>query len=390
MRIALLASAYHPAVGGVEEFTARLAAHLAARGHAIEVWTGRAGDHHGPSTDVVDGVAVRRLDFPLPRASIKPALGWPGRAARALRELRMAAKAFSPDLVNVHCFSGNGVYGAALSRLTGVPLVVSLHGETVMDDQDIYEHSTTLRAGLRLGLKQASSVTACSQFVLDDAVKRFGCAPGKSQVVFNAVDVHELVTRRPFDVPFDSFVLGLGRLVPKKGFDLLLRAFAGVTTDAGLVIAGLGREQQELQELAAALGIADRVCFPGVLDRGQVAWAMANARVFVMPSRVEPFGIVALEAWRAGVPLLATSHGGPAEFVRDGVDGVLIDPFDRSSFAVVLQGLLDDLDRGRPLAARGQARLPEFTWERVTSSFLEVYANIDHRRRPRPAPPVSS
>ena len=376
MRIALLASAYHPAVGGVEEFTAKLAAHLAARGHAIEVWTGRAGDHYGPSTDVVDGVAVRRLDFPLPRASIKPALRWPGRAAGALRELQMAAKAFSPDLVNVHCFSGNGVYGAALSRLTGVPLVVSLHGERVMDDQDIYEHSTTLRTGLRLGLKQASSVTACSQFVLDDAVKRFGCALGKSQVVFNAVDVHELVTRRPFDVPFDSFVLGLGRLVPKKGFDLLLRAFAGVTTDAGLVIAGRGPEQQPLQELAVKLGIGDRVCFPGVLDRAQVTWAMSNARVFVMPSRVEPFGIVALEAWQAGVPLLATSHGGPAEFVRNGIDGMLVATQDTLAFSAALHGLLANPQAAADLALRGAERTQEFAWADVTDRFLQIYVGL--------------
>ena len=72
--------------------------------------------------------------------------------------------------------------------------------------------------------------------------------------------------------------------------------------------------------------------FVGRLDRQAVAEAMAGATLFVMPSRLEPFGIVILEAWRAGVAVVATNHGGAPEFVRDGQDGVLVDPFDTGGF----------------------------------------------------------
>jgi glycogen synthase len=101
-------------------------------------------------------------------------LGFGPRAARAGRVMSAAVRDFRPDVLHVQCFSANGVYAASLSRLLRVPLVVSLQGETVMDDQDIYDHSVSLRVGLRAGLRQASAVTGCSKFVLEDAVRALG------------------------------------------------------------------------------------------------------------------------------------------------------------------------------------------------------------------------
>ena len=79
---------------------------------------------------------------------------------------------------------------------------------------------------------------------------------------------------------------------------------------------------------------------------------MAGARVFVMPSRLEPFGIVVLEGWRAGTAVVATNRGGPPEFVRDGEDGLLVDPFDTAAVAEVLGRLLSD-DGSPTLDGRG-------------------------------------
>jgi len=84
--------------------------------------------------------------------------------------------------------------------------------------------------------------------------------------------------------------------------------------------------------------------------------AMAGAELFVMPSRLEPFGIVVLEAWRAATAVLATDHGGPPEFVRDGEDGLLVDPFDTVAMAAALGRVLADGALRRSLAAAGNAR----------------------------------
>ncbi len=130
--------------------------------------------------------------------------------------------------------------------------MVTLQGETFMDDNDIYERSASLRLGLRAGLRRAHTVTGCSRFVLDDAVRRFGLAPGAGVVIPNGVEVHGHVPEIPLELPFKRFVLGLGRAVEKKGFDLLIDAFARLAPDqpdVGLVIGGDGAARPGLSAL---------------------------------------------------------------------------------------------------------------------------------------------
>jgi glycosyltransferase involved in cell wall biosynthesis len=277
----------------------------------------------------------------------------------------------------VQCFSAQGVYAAAISRLTGIPLIISLQGETVMDDDDIYEHSKSLRLGLRLGLREARAVSGCSAFVIDDAVRRFGLPAGRGVVVPNGVELGgDATAATPVELPFTRFVLGLGRVVHKKGFDLLLDAFADVSggsPDVGLAIGGRGEALAELRLRAEALGLADRVVFMGPLHRGQVTWAMRSAELFVMPSRIEPFGIVTLEALAAGCPVIVSSRGGASEVVRDGIDGLVVDPLDRLALARSIEMLLGDVDlRGR-LAEAGRERAKDYAWPQIMRDYLELY-----------------
>ena len=103
---------------------------------------------------------------------------------------------------------------------------------------------------------------------------------------------------------------------------------------------------------------------------------MLGATVFVMPSRIEPFGMVALEGWRAGVPIVVTSHGGPSEFVEDGVSGLVVDPYDREGLASALSSLLASGElRGR-LAENGRLQLPNFAWATLTERYESIYASV--------------
>jgi glycosyltransferase involved in cell wall biosynthesis len=374
MRVVLLPSAYTPAVGGVEVLTARLAHHLMLLGHEVEVWTGRSnGDLLSPS-ETVEGIPVRRFVFAMPRASVGSAIRTPLAAFSTLQQLRAAVRDFKPDVLNVQCFSGNGAYAAALSRMTGVPLVVTLQGETLMDDHDIYEHSMTLRASLRLGLRRAAAVTGCSAFTLNDVENRFGLDMRKAQVIFNGVD-HEAPSER-VELPFQRYVLGLGRVVRKKGFDLLLEAFARLSPkhlDVGLVIAGDGPERETLQQRVVELGLVERVHLSGSLRQSQVAAVMNGAEVFVMPSRIEPFGIVVLEAWRAAVPTVVTSHGGPPEFVRHGENGLVVDPLDSILLSASMETLLVHNSLRARLANAGKEEVRLFDWSKITAQYDALY-----------------
>ena len=390
-RVALLPSAYPPALGGVEELTRHLALALVDAGDDVEVWTLHGNDAEPETVEVRDDLIVRRFPMPLPATKWSSLYRTATIGPRTLFSMRNAVDAFRPDVVHVVCFGPNGAYATVLARLTRLPLVVTLQGETVMDDANIFETSRVLRSSLRRGLRAAACVTGCSAFTLADAEQRFGLEPGRGLVVANGVDVagihpgtSEQTTElpgqeEPFTRPDRPYILALGRVVEKKGFDLLLAAYGAADRArqvVDLVIGGAGPALEDLRALAADLGVADRVHFPGRLGRQQVAHAMAGAELFVMPSRVEPFGIVVLEGWRAGVAVVATTHGGPPEFVHDGEDGVLVDPFDTASFAGALDQLVTDDNRRRSVAAAGRARVAEFAWPVIAERYRAVYASV--------------
>jgi glycosyltransferase involved in cell wall biosynthesis len=257
----------------------------------------------------------------------------------------------------------------------------------MMDDSNIYEDSRSLQFSLRAGLRRAAAVTGCSAFTLADAEARFGLVPGRGRVVYNGVALdgttQSIGASTPF-VPVEGepgrpYILALGRVVEKKGFDLLLAAYAAIDENhrtADLVIGGVGNDLENLRRRAAAIGIADRVHFVGRLSREEVAGAMNGAAMFVVPSRLEPFGIVILEAWRAGTAVVVTNRGGPPEFVRDGVDGVLVDPFDTAEFADRLEGLLRDPARRRALAEAGRSRVEGFGWPSIAASYRQIYSSV--------------
>jgi glycogen(starch) synthase len=390
-RVALIPSSYPPSLGGVEELTRHLALALLDAGDQVEVWTGLPDDSKPETVEIRDGIVVRRLPFPL------PATNWPSlhRSAttgpRTLFSLRHAADAFRPDVLHVQCFGPNGAYATALSRVTGIPLVVTLQGETMMDDADIFEESRVLRAALRAGIRRASAVTACSMFTLADAEDRFGLEPGRGQVIPNGVVLDNAAGRTDsaesagpaftpvVGDPSRRYILALGRVVEKKGFDLLLSAFAAIDEEArtaDLVIAGTGGALAGLERMAAELGVGEHVHFVGRLSRDEVRSAMAGATLFTMPSRLEPFGIVVLEAWRAGVAVVATTRGGAPEFVDGGKTGVLVDPFDTPAFAAALSGLLADTERRRSIGRAGLDRVAAFAWPAIAERYRQLYASV--------------
>lgn len=369
MRITLIASSYAPAIGGVEEHVRAVASALNARGHDVEVWTvERDGDYR---QGVVDGIRVRYLPTPLPAAAPRAVARFSRSAPAAFRQWRAAEREFRPDLLHVQCFGPNGVYALALSQRANLPLFVTSHGETLGDDDGVYADSALLRTSLRLALRRAVAVTAPSEYVLDDLRRRFGLLGG--EVVVNGIE-----TGHSPSVPRSAgrYLFAVGRLGRMKGFDLLLEAFSQASLDGNvrLIIGGDGPERRALEALTADPRLKDRVEFRGWLAPDEVAATMAAAMAVVVPSRSEAFGIVALEAWRAGAPLVMTSRGGAAEFITDGEDGLLVDPTDTLRLAATLERIVQDDALRRQLSEKGSARVHRFGWERVVADYEDIYA----------------
>jgi glycogen synthase len=378
-RVALIASSYHPHFGGVEQHTRHVAANLVRRGHAVEVWTVDRGERLGVQT--VDGIQVRYLPCPLPARRIWSVTRFVLSAPVAFGRWLAALRDFRPELLHVQCFGPNGPYAGALSWVSGVPLVISAHGETFMDDGDIFGRSALLRQQLRRGCATADAVTACSRVVVDDLRARFGATD--VHVVPNGVDqvvVGQVVAERPKPRADRPTVVAVGRLVQVKGFDLLLRAMVEATTAPRVAIVGDGPQRRSLEQLAGRLGLSERVQFLGRQAADDVQRTMSLADVVVVPSRCEAFGIVALEAWASGTPLIVTARGGPRDFVADGVDGLVVDPEDVPALTRAVDGVLRDPTLAARLAARGLESVREFTWDRVAADYERIYRDVMHQR----------
>jgi glycogen(starch) synthase len=200
-------------------------------------------------------------------------------------------------------------------------------------------------------------------------------------VIPNGVDLDIRPARDTIEC---MYLFAVGRLVAVKGFDLALQAFARaeLPVDVRFVIAGDGPDRESLEKRAAELGVIDRVTFLGWLDEQSIADAMGAALAVVVPSRVEAFGIVALEAWRAGSPLLMTRHGGATEFMTDEVNALLIDPTDAEAFALAIRRVVADHALRDSLTAGGTEIVQAFTWARVVDDYGRVYDDL-------PIPPAS-
>ncbi|MFC5039689.1 glycosyltransferase family 4 protein [Ornithinimicrobium kibberense] len=351
-----------------------MAQELLARGHRVEVWTVDRGEALGIRT--LDGVKVRYLPSPLPRSSPRGFLRWAVEIPVALRRWVQAYRSLRPDVLHVQCFGPNGIYAHLLSGLTRTPMVVSSHGETLADDHNVFERSVVLRTGLKRALRGSEVVTACAPGVAGDLRERFEAV--KVTVVPNGVRLGRPTSRPPREER--RAVIAAGRLEDNKGFDLLIRAVPLLPARTVLTIVGDGSRRQALVELARQLDVADRIHLVGARGPDEVMEAMEDADVVVVPSRKEAFGLVVLEAWAAGTPVVATSIAGPADFVTDRYDGLLVDPRDPRELAAGITQLLDDDALWRTLAEGGTRTVRSYSWEAVVDQYLRLYRGIGQVR----------
>lgn len=189
----------------------------------------------------------------------------------------------------------------------------------------------------------------------------------------------EPVPRETLDTPPDApLIVALGRLHPKKAFDVLLQAIVQIP-NAWLWLAGDGPLRDELARLSHMLGLDNRVRLLGWRDDREALLAAAD--VVVMPSRYEPFGTVMIEAWAAHKPLVVAAAAGPLGLVRDGEDGLLVPLDDPPELADAIRRILQDPALAQSLADAGHAAWKEkFTEAAVVRQYLEIYERVGATR----------
>jgi glycosyltransferase involved in cell wall biosynthesis len=374
MRVLFWTEQYWPYIGGLEVIATRLATSLRERGHELLVVTSH-GSLELPDEDEHAGVPIRRFRFfdAIAKGNIE-----------LLFETRMGLsqlkKSFAADLVHVNIVAPSTFFHLQTANAHPCPLLVTqqlaaLPGQTGGRDTVLGQLLTA-----------ADWVACCSQSLLEETHRLVPATVERSSVIYNGVDMPAVDPAPALDPPQ---LLCVGRLVPAKGFDVLLRAMPDIIAahpGTRLVIAGEGPQRPELEGLIGELGLADAVTLQGWVAPEQIPHLMNDASVVVVPSRAEAFGLVALEAALMGRPVVATRVGGLPEVVEDGATGVLVDMDDPAAVTAAVNDLLADPDRRATLAASARRRGEGlFTWNNYVDAYERLYEQLAHGRDARAA-----
>jgi glycosyltransferase involved in cell wall biosynthesis len=280
------------------------------------------------------------------------------------------------DLIHAHGPLPCGDAARELGNVLQVPFVVSVHGLDVMSSRQVggtagrwcREKSSKVYASADRVICVSHHVRECLQREMGENIR--------ASVVFNGVDPVRF-TPQTDDNSASPIIVSVGNLIPIKGHETLLRAFAEVSRKRPEVrchIIGQGPLKASLEKLAAELGISYQVRFLGRQSRSAVARALQECTIFALPSTFEALGCVYLEAMACGKPAIGCRHQGIEEIIEDGFNGVLIESDDVSSLACQLQRFLDDPELRRRVgdAARTTV-LKNLTLQHQAVRLAEIY-----------------
>ncbi|MGH3489214.1 MAG: glycosyltransferase family 4 protein [Actinopolymorphaceae bacterium] len=264
----------------------------------------------------------------------------------------------------------------ALARATGTPVVATIHA-----DVDTFDRSDAVRSAQRLRWEADLAAAASHIIVCGTAMRRVvaGRYPERPVVVIpGGVNAATFTTT---DCPRDrKLLVFFGRLVPAKGCQDLLAALALLRrqhSDLRLNVIGDGWYRGELERVAAEHGLDRGVAFLGRLAGAELARELGKAAVVVLPSHVEPFGLVGLEAMAAGAPVVASEVGGFAEYITHQQTGLLTRPRDPSALAASVNQLLRRPRMAQDISRRALTNVvPHFSWHEAAIRTRQVYDGV--------------
>jgi N-acetyl-alpha-D-glucosaminyl L-malate synthase BshA len=283
------------------------------------------------------------------------------------------------DVLHVHYampFAASAFLAKQLVAPRALPVVTTLHGTdiTVVAQQAAFLRMT------KFSIESSDRVTAVSRFLRDATIDSLGIRR-PIEVIPNFVDADVFAPgkrRTPLIAPAGARVLmHASNFRPVKNVGMVVRIFAAVheRMDARLVMVGDGPEKPSAEALARELGVAKHVLFLGNQEVMEELLPMAD--VFLLPSSTESFGLVALEAMSAGVPVVASRVGGLPELVESGVTGFLAPLDDLDAHVAAVLSLLTDETRRRRFGRAGRkVAIDRFHVDRIVDRYRKVYESL--------------
>ncbi|MGV3526115.1 MAG: glycosyltransferase family 4 protein [Candidatus Sericytochromatia bacterium] len=385
MNILMLTWEYPPRiVGGLARHSEEISEALVNAWERVEVIT---ADHPGtPAFDQLNGVNIHRVKEALEAPDffswvLHFNFGILNRAHELMRTTQI-------DVIHAHDWLVAHA-GIQLKKIYNKPLVATIHATEAGRWSGIHNKTQAYVNGMEWLLNYESWRTiVCSDYMRDEVMRNYNLPAGKIDIIPNGIKREKfefdfpdaLDFRRRLAADHEPLIVSVGRMVPEKGFQVLVEAAAEVLREipnARFVIAGKGGMLDELRARAQAYGIADRVHLPGYVSDDDLNKLLRVADVAAYPSLYEPFGIVALEAMAARTPVVVSDTGGLGGIVEHGVTGMKAHTGSPDSLAWGIKQVLYHPDWAHWMVDQAYARLIDtFNWDIIAEQTKEVYQRV--------------
>ncbi|MEU1527252.1 glycosyltransferase family 4 protein [Nocardia rhamnosiphila] len=398
MKILMVSWEYPPVVvGGLGRHVHHLATSLAAAGHEVVVLarrpTGTSPATHPTHSFIAEGVLVVAVAEDPPIFDFgEDMLAWTLAMGHAMVRAGVAldkpgiGEGWTPDVVHAHDWLVAHP-AIALAEYYDVPLVSTIHAT------EAGRHSGWVAGRVNRQVhsvewwlaNESDALITCSTSMKDEVERLYRPDRIPVHVIRNGIDVGAWTfrTRSPRSGP--PRLLYVGRLEYEKGVQDAIAALPRIRRahpGTVLTVAGVGTQFEWLRQLARTHRVARAVHFAGQLDHAELLGWLHGADAIVLPSRYEPFGIVALEAAAAGTPLVTSTAGGLGEAVIDGVTGASFEPADVHGLVDAVVSVLGDPVTAQERAFAARERLTaDFAWDVVAAETADIYSDAKRRVR---------
>jgi glycosyltransferase involved in cell wall biosynthesis len=373
MNILMINFEYPPLGGGGGVATYDIACELAKR-HTVHVLTTVFRDL--PKTETIEGVVIHRVRV-LGRTSLPtstflslvtfaPAAFFAG--IRIMRQTKF-------DVLYAQFVIPSGLPAALLSKLFRIPFVLTFIGGDVYDpSKAISPHRHfLLRTLIRWIASAADARTAISHDTKTRTIELHGVTEDITVVPIGLQPTPEVsASRKELGLSdTDIICLSIGRLVSRKGYDILLSAWKKVP-DAKLVIIGNGPLKSQIVERIAEYGLTDRVQLLGQVEEQKKQQLLSVADMYVSAAQHEGFGIVFLEAMHAGLPIVAANDGGQTDFLTHAQHALLVAPHDSEGFSDAVTTLIQDKELRQKMGQKNKEDVQEYYLEHTVSLIENI------------------